>query len=78
MPSNPARRFTECVDCHVPGTPGHGLSYRGLCVDCSVERLTVSITAMAEKRGPHFERWQASMVEFARRFLDEQLEAAAS
>lgn len=72
MASHARLRVTACIDCGKAGTPGNGLSYRGLCEDCAIERHAAQVRQMAEKRGPAFEAWQESMLDCARKILQEQ------
>lgn len=64
--------YKACKDCGVAGTPGDGLSNRGLCIDCALRRHAAAARQMAEKRGPQFEQWQQSMIDLAAQFMRDQ------
>lgn len=61
MASHPRRNVKACIDCGTPGTPGDGLSMRGLCLDCATSRHAKSFQEMAAKKGPAWDEWKRSM-----------------
>lgn len=76
MAAHARKAYKECIDCGAPGTPGHGLSFRGLCVECSITRQAEANRQMALKEGPAFEQWQRSMIDHARDYLRQHAASA--
>lgn len=69
MRPNTSRYHKACVECGKPGRVGAGLSVRGLCAVCGPKRQAEAIRQMAEKSGPYWDQYVASMRNYALREL---------
>jgi len=65
----PSRKYYEkCVDC---GITGKSLSNKGLCRECSWERMKKAAAEMRDKNGDAYIAWKKAMALFLVRELQD-------
>jgi len=59
----------RCIDCGASRYDGTRLSARGLCGPCGEQRSIESLTQIATRQGPGYERWARGLVRAGERAL---------
>jgi hypothetical protein len=54
----PDHRRTTCRECGGHKSKAGDISWRGLCVPCSMARNEANYDQVKARSGPHFQRWR--------------------
>lgn len=70
MATHARGNWKECIDCSTPGRVGDGLSNRGLCESCAIDRMMKSAVQLQAGEGPYYDQWRKSMKHAALRMVE--------